>query len=129
MSLLVPLRRSCQATNAPPAPSAPPAKSLAAQKDLADGIELYDRGDYNAAISKLANSPDISTASIEIQVTAIKYLAFSYCVTRRQTLCRTQFENAFKLNPQFDLAPGERGHPLWGPVFDRVKKARLTPPK
>jgi hypothetical protein len=115
----------------PVAPAAPviPPRSVAAQRDLAEGIELYDRGEYNAAINKLANSPDILSAGVEIQISALKYLAFSYCVTRRQTLCRTQFENAFKLNPAFDLAPGERGHPLWGPVFERVRKAHQSAPK
>jgi len=28
-----------------------------------------------------------------------------------------------KLNKDFDLLPGEKGHPLWGPVFERAKKS------
>jgi hypothetical protein len=51
-------------------------------------------------------------------------MAFSYCVTSRQTLCRQQFEKALKIDPAFDLAPGEKGHPLWGAVFDRAKKRK-----
>jgi hypothetical protein len=115
----------------PPAPAAPaPAVTQsAAQRELAEGIQLYDAGDYTAAINKLGNSPEIPNASVEIQTTALKYLAFSFCVTRRTTQCRTQFEHAFKLDPAFDLAPAERGHPLWGPVFERGKRAHQTPPK
>ena len=112
-----------------PAPALAPSSPSAAQRDLTEGIELYDRGEFNAAISKLGSSAEISAASPEIQVTAHKYLAFSFCVTRRQAQCRTQFENAFKLDPAFDLTPAERGHPLWGPVFERVKKSRPAPAK
>jgi hypothetical protein len=28
-----------------------------------------------------------------------------------------------RLDPSFDLAPGEQGHPLWGPVFVKAKLA------
>jgi hypothetical protein len=49
-------------------------------------------------------------------------MAFSYCVSARQALCKQQFEKALKLDPAFSLAPGEHGHPLWGPVFERAAK-------
>ena len=55
---------------------------------------------------------------------SLKYMAFSYCVTSRQTLCKQQFDKAFKISPTFDLAPGEKGHPLWTPMFERAKKGR-----
>ena len=71
----------------------------------------------------------MTSADIDTQTTALKYLAFSFCVTRRQAQCQAQFENALKLDPAFDLEPAERGHPLWGPVFERVKKAQPKPPK
>jgi hypothetical protein len=45
-------------------------------------------------------------------------------VTSRQTLCRQQFDKALKLDPSFDLEPGEHGHPLWGPVFTKAKKGK-----
>jgi hypothetical protein len=99
-----------------------PNPDAAAERDLAEGIDLYDLGDFNAAIKKLGSSAEIASASTPVQTKALKYLAFSYCVTNRTTLCRTQFEKAVKLNPAFDLEPGEKGHPQWGPVFNRVKK-------
>lgn len=108
---------------APPPVAAPaPAPGPSAdQIALREGVDLYNKGSYSEAIKRL-NSPDIATGSKASQVTAAKYSAFSYCVTSRQTLCRQQFEKAFRLDPAFDLLPGERGHPLWGPMFARAKK-------
>jgi Flp pilus assembly protein TadD len=94
------------------------------QADLDEGIALYDRGDYAAAITKLTAVADASTTSTAVQVTAHKYLAFAYCVTNRAALCRTHFTKALTLDPKFDLEASEKGHPLWGPVFDQAKKAR-----
>ncbi len=109
---------------APPPVTAPPVASgpTADQLALREGIDLYNKGQYNEAIKRLA-APDVTGGSKATQVAAAKYSAFSYCVTSRQTLCRQQFAKAFKLDPAFDLQPGENGHPLWGPAFLRAQKA------
>jgi hypothetical protein len=104
-------------------PHSPATRAANAQTALNEGIELYDNGEFNAAIKRL-NAPEISSADKSLQTRALKYMAFSYCVTSRQTLCRQQFEKALKIDPAFDLAPGEKGHPLWGAVFDRAKKRK-----
>jgi hypothetical protein len=88
---------------------------------LKEGIAMYNNGDYNDAIKRLG-APDVTGGSKATQLEALKYTAFSYCVTSRQTLCRLQFEKALKLDPSFDLEAGEHGHPLWGPVFVKAKK-------
>lgn len=107
------------------APVAAPAPVLAPdQQALKEGIDLYNNGDYNAAIKRLSAVDIVASGSKATQLSALKYTAFSYCLTQRQTLCRQQFEKAFKLDPTFDLAPGEAGHPLWGPMFARAKKAK-----
>ena len=106
----------------PSAPVQPPVVS-ADQLALREGIELYNKGSYNEAVKRLA-APDITNGPKATQVQALKYTAFSYCVSSRQTLCRQAFEKAFKLDPGFDLQPGEYGHPLWGPAFARAKKAK-----
>ncbi len=107
-------------TTAPaPAASAP----VAVNAGLADGIALYNKGDYNGAIKRLAQA-DVISGPKATQLAALKYSAFSYCVTSRTTLCRQQFDKAIKLDPAFDLDPGEHGHPLWGPVFVKAKKAK-----
>ena len=91
------------------------------QISLKEGIELYNKGSFNDAIKRL-NTAEVASGSRATQLTAHKYTAFSYCVTSRQTLCRQAFEKAFKLDPAFDLAQGEHGHPLWGRAFARAKK-------
>ena len=110
------------AAAAAPEPPAPPAA-------LTDGIALYNKGSYSAAIKRFTNTPEIWSADIATQTEALKYMAFSYCVTSRKKLCRQQFDKALKLDPGFDLTAGEKGHPLWGPVFNQAKKAAATTAK
>jgi hypothetical protein len=108
---------------APAAANVPPPAPNADQVALKEGIAAYNNGDYALAVRRLS-APEIAGASKATQLSALKHLAFSYCVTKRTTLCRQQFEKALKLDPSFDLAPGEHGHPLWGPVFTRAKKGK-----
>ena len=89
---------------------------------LREGVALYNEGDYNGAIKRLS-SRDINSASLATRLSALKYTAFSYCLTSRPGPCRQAFDKAFRLDPSFDLATGEHGHPLWGPVFTQAKQA------
>ena len=89
---------------------------------LRDGIRLYNEGEYNAAIRRLS-ARDVTTAPVATRVAALKYTAFSYCVTSRPAQCRQAFDKALRLDPTFDLAPGEHCHPLWGPVFTKAKQS------
>jgi hypothetical protein len=91
------------------------------QAALREGIRLYNEGEFNAAIRRLSSSDIRSTSPLRTRVTALKYTAFSYCVTSRPKQCEQAFEKALKLDPDFDLEPGEQGHPLWGPAFERAK--------
>lgn len=102
----------------PDADRAPPREAAG----LREGIRLYDDGDFEGAIKRLS-ARDVSTGPLATRVAALKYIAFSYCVTSRPAQCRQSFDKALRLDPSFDLAPGEQGHPLWGPVF---VKARLA---
>jgi hypothetical protein len=90
-------------------------------------MALYDSGDFNGAIKRLLGAKEIWTDSTSPtasanKLAAHKYLAFSYCVTKRRTLCRKQFVEALKLDPGFNLEPTEKDHPIWGPEFERAKK-------
>jgi hypothetical protein len=109
---------------APPPPPPPP--PTPAESALAAGLALYDSGDYAAAIKSLLGAKDIwtdaSPAAVATKVAARKYIAFSYCVTNRRTLCRQQFVAALTLDPAFDLTPAERTHPVWGAAFQAAKK-------
>ncbi|HJV86280.1 MAG TPA: TssQ family T6SS-associated lipoprotein [Noviherbaspirillum sp.] len=99
----------------------PERTSSAPEIALNEGIALYNDGDFNGAIRKLNT---VKGAEKPVQLSAYKYSAFSYCVSGRKVACRHQFEKALKLDPNFDLEPGEKGHPLWGPVFARVKNKK-----
>ncbi|MFC3109408.1 TssQ family T6SS-associated lipoprotein [Undibacterium arcticum] len=96
----------------------------AVNSSLKEGLTLYDNGDFNGAIQKLSLPADSRSADKSTKLTALKTMAFSYCVTTRMTLCRQQFDKALKLDPSFDLDAGEKQHPLWGPVFKQAKKKR-----
>jgi hypothetical protein len=98
---------------------------LSTDPRLTDGIAAYDLGDYNGAIRKLNVKELLESASLDIQTETRKFLAFSYCVTRRATLCKQQFDAALKSKPSFDLKPAEAGHPSWGPVFKKAKADAL----
>lgn len=108
-----------------PTAPAPPVvvEPTAAQIALNQGIALYNDGDYNGALKKLAGISPSSIGDKTVQLKALKYMAFSYCVMGRQVPCRQEFDKALKLDHSFDLDPGEQGHPLWGPVFQKAKKA------
>lgn len=99
------------------------ASTTPSQQALAAGIDAYNNGDFNGAIKRLG-AAEIQSADKATQLSALKYMAFSYCVTRRQTLCRQQFVKALKIDPGFELAAGEKGHPLWTPAFEAAKKVK-----
>lgn len=92
------------------------------QVALREGIRLYNEGDFNGAIKRLGSNDIRSNSPVRVRVEAQKYLAFSYCVTSRPKQCEQAFEKALKLDPEFTLDPGEQGHPLWGPAFERAKR-------
>jgi Tfp pilus assembly protein PilF len=92
-----------------------------AGQDFAVGVRSYEGGDYDLAITMLQRAFQEGLSVKDDQLTAYKYLAFSYCVTDREKLCRDSFKKALDLDPNFDLKPAEAGHPIWGPVFRSVK--------
>jgi hypothetical protein len=111
----------------PPAPPPPPPVVTASARALASGVALYDAGDFNGAIRRLAGAREIWDDSISAdalanKLAAHKYIAFSYCVTNRRTLCRRQFVDALRLDSGFALEATEKTHPVWGPEFERAKK-------
>jgi len=92
------------------------------RRKLAEGLRLYEAGEFAGAIRAL-NAPEIDRSDSLTRIEAGKYLAFSYCVTNRRTLCRRSFERVLALDPAFALKPAEAGHPLWGPVFVQARNA------
>lgn len=88
--------------------------------DLANGIKQYDEANYSEA-ARLLQSSLKQGLSRSDQVRAHKYLAFIHCVSGRERRCRDEFRAALRIDPSFELAANEAGHPIWGPVFRNVK--------
>jgi len=104
-------------TAAPARGPAPPA----AEALLAEALRSYEDGRYPAAQRQLRDALEEGLRSKADRVTAHKHLAFIYCATRQEVLCRDAFRRALEIDPRFQLTPSEAGHPLWGPVFKSVK--------
>ena len=88
---------------------------------LNDGIKSYEDGSYREAVGELQGALNAGLSDSE-KVKAHKYLAFTYCISHRETLCREEFTKALTIDPNFELAPAEAGHPMWGTVFRSVKR-------
>lgn len=95
-----------------------------AEQDFAAGIKQYEDGEYGEAARLLQASLDQGLSGKSDQVKAHKYLAFIHCASNRQAMCREEFRLALKIDPSFELAANEAGHPIWGPAFRSVKSRR-----
>jgi Tfp pilus assembly protein PilF len=89
-------------------------------QDLADGIKQYEDANYSEAARLLQLSLDQGLGRDD-QVKAHKYLAFIHCISGREQRCRDEFRAALKIDPSFELAANEAGHPIWGPAFRSAK--------
>ena len=92
-----------------------------AEKDLSSGIRAYEDGDYKNSARLLSSALSGGLLLNYDKVVAHKYLAFMHCAQSREGLCRAEFRKALQLDPKFELAAAESGHPAWGPVFKSVK--------
>jgi hypothetical protein len=95
------------------------------ERTLANAVSAYDRGDFGAAIRLLIPVTNDGSLDSAQQTRALKTLAFSQCSTGATVACRQSFERAFRADSGFDLSTAERGHPIWGPQFERARKAVL----
>ena len=100
-----------------------------AEQELSAGISNYDKGNYQTAARELKYSINSGLTFQSDEISAHKYLAFIYCVTERTRLCSEEFRKIFVLDPHFELSPAEAGHPIWGPVYRRVRKEASQPRK
>lgn len=90
------------------------------EQDLADGIKQYEDANFSEAARLLQSSLDQGLGRDD-QIKAHKYLAFIHCVSGREQRCRDEFRAALKIDPSFELAANEAGHPIWGPAFRSAK--------
>lgn len=93
-----------------------------AEQSLAEGLAKYDAGQFETAYKLLQRALKEGLAGKPDQVKAHKYSAFSLCLRRRITPCRNEFMKALAIDPDFDLAPAEAGHPAWAKTFVSAKQ-------
>lgn len=94
---------------------------------LEEGVQNYEEGNYRVARRRLQFALEEGLSRPD-RVKAHKYLAFIACVSSQLLTCREEFTIALELDPKFELAPAEAGHPIWGPMFKSVKAKRTKPP-
>jgi Tfp pilus assembly protein PilF len=125
VALLAPLLISACATPPPPPPSVSITRLYAqpAERSLVDGIRAYDEGQHTRAEQLLRKAVSLKLADPADTATAWKYLAFIACSYSRPAECEEAFIAALQADPGFRLGEAELGHPLWGPVYDKVVKS------
>jgi len=101
------------------APEKPPTPE--ALQQLQDVRDQYSAGHYGEVIRRVAKSDELAASSKAVRIEAYKLQAFSYCVSRYPQLCEDSFARILQLDPNFELAANEAGHPAWGPAFQRAK--------
>jgi Tfp pilus assembly protein PilF len=92
-----------------------------AEKALMAGLRAYDDAQYPQAEKQLQAALAAGLASPRDRAAAHKLLAFIFCTSNRAAECEAQFRAARKADPGFTLSRSEAGHPLWGPVYQRVQ--------
>jgi hypothetical protein len=108
-------------------PAAVPPPKRAGELALAEGVDIYNQGNYASAIKKLQESAEIWIESNPIKIEAHKHIAFASCsIPARIALCRQSFERILDIDPNFELSAAEKDHPVWGLVFRQAKQARST---
>lgn len=118
------LRKSGKSLPAPVVKVIPPAEKI-----MSEAMKAYEDADYPKATKLFQDAQKEKLAPAEL-IRALKFTAFSHCLTNQLTLCRNEFEQILQLNPAFELDAAEAGHPSWGPPFRAVKaKQKQVPAK
>ncbi len=112
---------ACAQQPARPAVGLTDVASRPAESALLAGIRAYDDGQYAQAEKHLDAALHAGLASPRDRATANKYLAFIYCTSNRSDQCESAFRTAIRADPAFVLTRSEAGHPMWGPVYRRVR--------
>jgi hypothetical protein len=92
-----------------------------AEQLLQDGVMKYDAGEYVEAQKLLDAAVLEGLKNKADHVKAMKTIAFSLCLRERFRECRNEFIRIYDVDPNFDLAPAEAGHPSWTKTFASAK--------
>ena len=121
-SLLALLTACAQAPVAPPAVGLVDVAERPAERALLAGMRAYEDAQYPQAEKQLQAALQGNLVSPRDRAAAHKLLAFIFCTSNRITDCEVQFRAARAADPGFALSKSEAGHPLWGPVYQRVQQ-------
>jgi Tfp pilus assembly protein PilF len=121
-SLLALLTACAQAPVAPPAVGLLDVAERPAERALLAGMRAYEDAQYPQAEKQLQAALQGNLVSPRDRAAAHKLLAFIFCTSNRMTDCEVQFRAARAADPGFALSKSEAGHPLWGPVYQRVQQ-------
>jgi hypothetical protein len=118
-AVLVVLLAACVQT--PPAPvGLTEVTARPAERALLGGLRAYDDAQYGEAEKLMRQALQTGLASPRDRAAAHKHLAFILCTSNRSAECELEFRAARVADPAFVLSRSEAGHPLWGPVYQRV---------
>ena len=102
-------------------PSAVEIAERPGEKTLLAGIRAYEDAQYSEAEKLLNNALKIGLSSSKDRAAAYKHLAFIFCSARRNAECEAAFKAAKQADSTFALSKSEAGHPVWGPVYERLR--------
>lgn len=112
------LLTACSSTpKAPPSPYSPEEELI-----LQTMQTSFSNGEYKELIKNIKAEPLMLSGSLAFRSEALKYQAFSQCITRARTACGRTFKQLLTANPDYQLTEAESTHPTWGPVFERENK-------
>lgn len=94
-----------------------------AQMRYRQGLARYRDNRFELALGDLNAAMASGQLNLSDEINARKHIAFIHCASNRETQCREQFQAILKDDPEFNLAPNEASHPLWGPVWRSIKGA------
>jgi hypothetical protein len=124
---LAALAAGCASVPAPPEPVPAPAvwgltdlMERPAERALYQGLRAYEDGRYGAAEAALQQALQAGLGSPRDRASAHKLLGFIACTSGRPQACELAFAAALAADPGLVLTRAEAGHPVWGPVFQRV---------
>lgn len=106
----------------PPPPGLVEMLERAPERALYEGLRSYDEGRYEQAEAALRQSLALGIGHPRDRATAHKLLAFIQCTSERIEQCEAAFRAAREADPGFALGRAEAGHPVWGPVYQRVAR-------
>jgi tetratricopeptide (TPR) repeat protein len=90
---------------------------------IQQGRTQYASSQYDAALDSYSAALAGKALPLADAIEAHKHMAFIYCQTQREILCREQFQAILKLDPSFTLTADEEKQPQWSAVWSSLKGA------